>query len=136
MSIVWINDAYVSDATAHVPIRDTGLLHAAGVFTTMKAARGTVIRLAQHLARLRQSCEALAIPLPYDDATLTAIASELLSRNSLTDARMRLTVTRGSAAAGGDGLSPTVFFTAAEQAPYPTVLYERGMTVVLIDDQN
>ncbi|HEV7299458.1 MAG TPA: aminotransferase class IV [Tepidisphaeraceae bacterium] len=135
MSIVWINDAYVSDATAHVPIRDTGLLHAAGVFTTMKAVGGAVVRLPQHLARLRQSCEALAIPLPYDDAALIAIAGELLAQNGLTDARMRLTVTRGSAATAGDGLSPTVFFTAAEQAPYLQVLYERGMTVVLIDDQ-
>jgi branched-chain amino acid aminotransferase len=135
MSTIWLNGEYVPDTDATVPVRDTGLLHAAGVFTTMKATAGRVVRLPQHLARLRQSCDALGIPLPHDDQTLTAVADGLLQHNALDAARLRLTVTRGSAPVAGDALSPTVLFTAAEQAPYPPVLYERGMTVVLIDDQ-
>jgi branched-chain amino acid aminotransferase len=136
MPTLWLNNTFVDDATAAISLRDTGLLHAAGVFTTMKALGGRVVRLGAHLARLRTSCDALAIPLPFDDAALTSVATDLLNRNGLTDARMRLTVTRGSAA--GDpaaGFQPTVFMTAAELQPYPPQLYERGMTVVLVDDQ-
>lgn len=136
MPTIWLNNDFVEDSTASIPLRDTGLLHAAGVFTTMKALGGRVVRLDAHLTRLRDSCEALSIPLPYDDGTLTDAAIDLLARNELTDARMRLTVTRGSVAGEPTaGLRPTVFLTAAELQPYPTDLYQRGMTVVLVDDQ-
>jgi branched-chain amino acid aminotransferase len=136
MPTLWLNNTFVDDATAAISLRDTGLLHAAGVFTTMKALGGRVVRLDAHLARLRTSCDALAIPLPFDDAALTSVATELINRNGLTDARMRLTVTRGSVAGDpASGFQPTVFMTAAELQPYPPQLYERGMTVVLVDDQ-
>lgn len=137
MATVWLNGAFLDDATAAVPLRDSGLLHAAGVFTTTKAIVGRIFRLDQHLIRLRQSCDALAIPLPYDDDVLRGAVAMTLSRNQLTDARLRLTVTRGSATGVGEAreLVPTVFLTASENQPYPVDFYERGMTVVLIDDQ-
>ncbi len=137
MATVWFNGTYIDEAIAGVTLRDTGLLHAAGVFTTTKAIGGRVFRIGEHLARLRRSCEALAIPLPYDDAAITTAITELLPRNDLTDARLRLTVTRGSATVVGETreLVPSVFLTAAELAGYPKDFYERGMTVVLIDDQ-
>ena len=95
MAIVWINGMFVEEAEASVSVRDTGLLHAAGVFTTLRANSGRVFRLDQHLERIRTSCEALFIPmLPKDDVLRDAIG-ELLTRNDLTDARLRLTVTRG-----------------------------------------
>jgi branched-chain amino acid aminotransferase len=137
-NVVWINGAFVDEVDASVSVRDTGLLHAAGVFTTMRADRGRVFRLDQHLARLRASCEALSIPmLPKDEALRDAIG-ELLSRDSLTDARLRLTVTRGMAEHDplhGVRLTPTIFCTTAALEPYPAELYSKGMTVILLDEQ-
>src|SRR4051812_8933282 len=97
MAIVWLNGDLIDESEAALPIRDTGVLHAAGVFTTMRSYGGTVFRLAQHLRRVRESCEALSIPLQYDDEDLKTVAEEVLARNNLADARLRLTVTRGSA---------------------------------------
>ncbi|HEV8378459.1 MAG TPA: aminotransferase class IV, partial [Tepidisphaeraceae bacterium] len=80
----------------------------------------------------------LFIPLIYKDEILTAAAIELLSRNNLTDARMRLTVTRGSSQQDplhGLRLSPTTFLTATTFEPYPPEYYEKGMTVIVLDDQ-
>src|SRR4051812_48368700 len=94
-SFTWINGEFVDESAASVSIRDTGLLHAAGVFTTMRSYVGQVFRLSEHLRRLRGSCEALFIPLNYDDNRLTEAVTHLLSRNGLQDARLRLTVTRG-----------------------------------------
>lgn len=135
MPDAWINGSFHDHDTASVSLRDTGLLHGAGVFTTMRSFGGRVFRLDRHLARVAASCEALSIPLPYDAAALEPAVDELLARNSLQDARLRLTVTRGSASTGGEGMVPGVFITAAAVDPYPAELYERGMTVVLIDDQ-
>jgi branched-chain amino acid aminotransferase len=138
MATVWINGEYVDEAEASVSIRDTGLLHAAGVFTTMRAYRGKVFRLNQHLQRLRRSCEILFIPLQYKDEALGEVVRQLLERNHLSEARLRLTVTRGLARQDplhGLRLEPTVFLTAAEFEPYPREFYERGMTVALLDEQ-
>ena len=138
MPLVWLNNEVLDDATASVSLRDTGLLHAAGVFTTMRSYGGRVFRLDLHLQRLRCSCEALFIPLQYKDEVLMEVAEELLRRNELPDARLRLTVTRGVAEQDplhGMRLTPTAFLTATELSPYPKEYYDRGLTVILLDDQ-
>src|SRR6185437_3963222 len=138
MSTVWINGTFKDDAEAGVSLRDSGLLHAAGVFTTMRAYGGKVFRLDHHLRRLRDSCDALFIPLQYKDDALSAVADEVLTRNQLSDARLRLTVTRGAVSQDplhGMRLDPTAFLTAAPLEGYPREYYERGMTVILLDEQ-
>src|SRR5687767_14691976 len=137
MSFVWFNGNFVLEETASISLRDTGLLHGAGIFTTMRAFRGRVFRLDGHLRRLRESSEALSIPLPYRDEELRAAVEELLSQNRLAEARLRLTITRGAAETGADGsrLQPAVVLSATETRPYPPELYQRGMTAVVIDDQ-
>jgi branched-chain amino acid aminotransferase len=138
MAFAWINEEFVDEEQATVSLRDTGLLHAAGVFTTMRSYGGNVFRIGAHLQRLRQSCEALFVPLPYKDAVLENAAGELLQRNSLGDARLRLTVTRGTATQDplhGMHLKPNVFLTAAALDAYPSEFYVKGMTVILLDDQ-
>jgi len=138
MTFVWFNGQFVSEDEAMVSHRDTGLLHAAGLFTTFRAHNGKIFRLSDHLARLRRSCEAMFIPLMYKDEALTSAASDLLQRNNLTDARMRLTVTRGSSQQDplhGLRLSPTTFLTATSFETYPDEYYEKGMTVIVLDDQ-
>src|SRR5687768_9601305 len=112
MPDVWINGQFVPEESASVSVRDTGLLHAAGVFTTMRAYGGRVFALDRHLARLRGSCEALFIPLQHKDEALSSAATELLGRNGLAEARLRLTVTRGMAHSDplhGTRLEPTCF---------------------------
>ena len=138
MPTVWINGSFVDESAATVSVRDTGLLHGAGVFTTMRSYGGRVFRLTPHLRRLRDSCEALFIPLQHKDDVLAAAAAEVLQRNDLADARLRLTVTRGSASVDplhGTRLDPTAFLTAAPLEPYPREYYDRGLTAVLLDEQ-
>jgi branched-chain amino acid aminotransferase len=138
MPTVWINGTFKDDAEAGVSLRDSGLLHGAGVFTTMRAYGGKVFRLEHHLRRLRDSCEALFIPLQHQDDALSLAADELLKRNKLSDARLRLTVTRGAVSQDplhGVRLEPTTFLTSAPLEAYPREYYERGMTVILLDEQ-
>src|SRR5439155_3643382 len=137
-SFVWLNGAFVEESHATISLRDTGLLHAAGVFTTMRSYGGKVFRIEQHLGRLRSSCDALFVPLQYKDDALAAAAHELLTRNELADARLRLTITRGTARQDplhGTHLEPNVFLTAAPLEPYPIEFYQRGLTVILLDEQ-
>ena len=137
MPSAWLNGNLIDESSAAISPRDTGLLHGAGVFTTMRADSRRVFRLDAHLRRLRDSCAALFIPLQFKDEQLMGAVTELLAANELTDARLRLTVTRGSATPDplhGMRLEPTAFITAAPLEPYPAEFYARGMTVRLVDE--
>ena len=138
MPDAWLSGEFVSEDQAAVSISDAGLLHGAGVFTTMRAAGGLVVRLDEHLARLRSSCGVLHIPLRHGNDELRAAAGQLLDRNGLSDARLRLTVTRGSARRDplhGESFAGTCFLTAEALSAHPAEFYERGLTVVLNSDQ-
>ncbi len=72
-----------------------------------------------------------------DDA-LSAACDELLARNELQDARLRLTVTRGRSerpTLHGLRLEPTTILTAAALDAYPEEYYQRGMTAIVLDEQ-
>jgi branched-chain amino acid aminotransferase len=138
MPQVWLNGQFVPENEAGVSLRDAGLLHGAGVFTTMRSRAGKVFRLDAHLRRLRNSCEALFIPHQFKDEVLVHAAVELLARNQLTEARLRLTVTRGAVSQDplhGTRVEPNVFLTAAQLDPYPEEYYRKGLTVILLDEQ-
>jgi branched-chain amino acid aminotransferase len=124
MPFVWLNGNFIDESRAAVPLRDPGLMHGAGVFTTMRSYHGRVFRLDRHLTRLRGSCAALSILCQFDDATIADAADELLKQNDLTEARLRVTVS-----------SMNVFVTASQLEPYPAEYYERGMPAVLEDEQ-
>ncbi len=135
MSYVWLNNEFVDESQASISVRDTGLLHAAGVFTTMRSYSGQVFRVADHLRRLRSSCDAMSIPLAFEDGALTAAISDVLERNELAEARLRLTITRGAPDATGSNLVPSVLLTASPFQAYPAVYYHKGMTAIVLDQQ-
>ena len=79
MAKCWLNGQIIDEAQASVSIKDTGLLHAAGAFTTMRAYGGRVLNLQQHLARLRGTCSALFVPLTHNDAEIEQATRDLLA---------------------------------------------------------
>lgn len=135
MAYVWLNGRMVDEEVAGVSARDGGLLHGAGVFTTMRAAGSRVFRLDQHLARLKSSCAVLALEASLDEAIIEDAIDDLLETNSLSDARLRLTITRGAPDLATGDATPTILLTAGPFEPYPAQLYEAGMTVGVVSDQ-
>lgn len=138
MAIAWLNGNYIDDESAALSLLDTGLLHAAGVFTTLRADGGRVFRLEQHLTRLRKSCDALFVPLQHSDAGLAAAVDGVMQQNNLRAARLRLTVTRGQSSQDrlhGTVLSPNCFLTVTELQPYPEEFYKTGVMIVAEDEQ-
>ena len=138
MNTVWINERLIEADEATIPLGDAGLLYAAGVFTTMRSFGGSVYRLNDHLQRVRASSQALFIPLQYSDEVLAAGIDDLLRRNELADARLRLTITRGTSTQDplhGQHLFPNVFISATATTPYPAEFYQKGVTVTLVDEQ-
>jgi branched-chain amino acid aminotransferase len=103
MAWLWQNGALRAEEDFRIDPGDRGLLLGDGLFETMRARDGQVPLLNRHLARLRASAERLGLPLPHGPALLGQAIRDLLQVEALTDAAVRLTLTRGT---GPRGLAP------------------------------
>lgn len=134
---VHLNGAMVSEKEAHLDVYDAGFLHGAGLFETMRAENGFVFRLQAHLDRLMRSADQWQIPIRREDLPAAAVCEELLNRNQLKLARLRLTVTAGSVSTDQPHSqpSPTILLTVATIGGYPSTYYQRGVSVAICDYQ-
>ena len=126
----------VPEAEATVSALDAGLLLGAGLFETLRTYGGRPFRLARHMARLRASGQFFRIFVRESDDEIAGIIARLLEANGLSDARIRITATRGPVTEGlSDDEAPqaTLLVTAGGQVSYPPELYERGATAVVSD---
>jgi branched-subunit amino acid aminotransferase/4-amino-4-deoxychorismate lyase len=100
---VFLNGQFVPDAQAVVSVNDRGFLLGDGLFETMRVAKGRPFRFAQHLERMARGADFLKIKIPFAPQELEIFAGQLIERNQMPDAVLRLTLTRGS---GGRGYTP------------------------------
>jgi branched-chain amino acid aminotransferase group I len=128
----YVNGEFVEQEAAVVSASDRGLLHAYGLFETMRSYGGRVFRLEQHYQRLAEGASTIGIELPLRLEELRAAIDALLERNALPDARIRLTVTAGPAPESG-AATPSVLLVATPLTDYPPELYERGMAAITSD---
>jgi len=92
---VQLNDQIVPESQAVVSVFDRGFLYGDGVFETMRAYQGLVFRLDDHLMRLAASAAALRLRVPRTASQVRDDIQRVLDRNRLTDAIVRVTVSRG-----------------------------------------
>lgn len=76
--LAFINGVYVPMSQAALPLTDMGFVNGATVTDNCRTWNRKLFRWADHLARFRRDCEACFVPLPHDDAAITAIAHRLL----------------------------------------------------------
>lgn len=98
--VVFLNGNFLPEADAVVPLNDRGFLLGDGLFETTRVAHGRPFRLAQHLERLSRGADFFGIKLPFSTKDIQKFASELVEKNGLADAVLRVTLTRGPGARG------------------------------------
>ncbi len=131
----FFNDGLIAAEDARISIYDAGLLHGVGLFETMRSYEGVIYRLEDHLERMFHSAEELGFIVTQKREEVAGWLDVLLEANDLQDARIRLTMTRGSlreVSEENPGQS-VIFATATTMTPYPAELYQRGMTVIVSD---
>ena len=117
--LVFLNGEIVPEAQAVVPINDRGFMYADGLFETLRICQGRPFRMSQHLERMMRGADFLKIKCPFTARELQEFAGQLIEQNQMTEAVLRLTLTRGPGERGytprTDG-RPTVVMTM-HQAP-------------------
>ena len=128
---VFLNDKIVDSSEALIPANDGGFLYGAGVFETMRSHNGIVFCIEDHLDRLFENAQKLSILNTYDRKYIKDAIYSTLDANSLTDARMRLTLTSGPMSGEIEQRKSTLLISAINFTPYPGEYYSKGITVIL-----
>src|SRR5476649_3041518 len=132
---IYLDGKFVDEADAKVSVFDHGLLYDDGVFEGIRLYGGNIFRLEEHLERLEYSAKAILLTLPLSRAELRDATCETCRVNGLSDAYIRLVVTRG---VGDLGLSPwscarpTTFIIAGNISIYPKEHYDNGLAIVTV----
>ncbi len=129
--LVYLNGKLVPREEARIAALDYGFLYGYGLFETMRAYRGRVFRLEQHIGRLVRSAGRLGITV--DAARLGDAVGQALEANHLRDARLRLAVSAGEGSPVPDPATctrPTVLVVAVPFTPLPEGIYRRGYRAI------
>lgn len=135
MPRLWLNGTLIPTEEARIAPADRGLLLADGLFETMLARKGRIIRLDRHIMRLLEGAAVMQIKPPFESRTIRAAARETLEANGLSDddrASLRITLTRGPAGRGvalPPDATPTLMISAASAPPPPAGLSVMVSTV-------
>jgi branched-chain amino acid aminotransferase len=121
--IVWSNGQLLPIESARIDPRDRGFTLGDGLYETIRVTGGRLMRIDRHFARLGDGLQLLDIRLKLDENVLAGAMHAVLKANDLTDAVLRLTVSRGIAQRGmapDPTARPTAMISAAPYAvPQP-----------------
>ncbi len=135
---VYLNGKFVDASKATVSVLDHGLLYGDGVFEGIRSYNGRVFKLREHIDRLYESAHTIMLTVPHTKDELIDVVKQSLRVNALTNAYIRLVVTRGEGDLGLDPRKcsrPTVFIIADKIELYPKKLYEQGLELITVATQ-
>ena len=101
--IVFLNGRFVPEARAVVSVSDRGFLYGDGLFEAVRIRQGRPFRWAQHMDRFLHGAGHLKIRPPFSPEEIQQFAAQLIRKNKMPDALLRLTLSRG---VGERGYSP------------------------------
>lgn len=134
MSIqIYVNGEYFPKEEAKISVFDHGFLYGDGIFEGIRAYGGRVFRLKEHIDRLYDGARGIMLDIPITKSEMTEVVLQTLQRNQLSDAYIRLVVSRGPGDLGLDPRNctkPTVICITDKIVLYPEKLYNEGMEII------
>lgn len=100
---VYLDGSMVTKGNATISVWDHGFLYGDGVFEGIRAYDGVVFKLAEHIDRLYDSAHYIRLKIPMTKMQMSEAVLQTLRQNKLSNAYIRLVVTRGR---GDLGLNP------------------------------
>src|SRR6185436_7760136 len=95
--LVWFNGEVIPMSEARVGVEDRGFQFADGVYEVLRIYNGRPFTLAEHMARLKRSCEGLKLALPMSVEQVGQEIVKFIPRSGVRDGMIYLQATRGIA---------------------------------------
>ncbi|MFC1809456.1 aminotransferase class IV, partial [Candidatus Omnitrophota bacterium] len=132
---IFLDGILVNREDAKVSVFDHGLLYGDGVFEGIRAYDCCVFKLQEHLNRLFESAHTIMLDIPMTKKQMENAIIRILKVNQLSDAYIRLVVTRGVGDLGLDPTKckkPTIFIITDRISLYPEKYYRQGLKIVTV----
>lgn len=132
---VYIDGKYLEKEKARVSVFDHGFLYGDGVFEGIRAYKGRVFKLKEHIDRLYESAHAILLDISMSREELIKLVIKTLRVNNLKDAYIRVVVSRG---VGDLGLDPrkckksSLIIIADKIQLYPEEMYKKGLEIITV----
>ena len=133
---VYLNGKIVPSKEAVVSVFDHGFLYGDGVYETLRVYDGVIFELEEHLQRLFRSAILIGLNIPLEINALKVSIYETLIANTLRNAYIRLTVSRGRGDIGLDPdlcAEPTIVIIVQEFKEYPKAFYGKGINLIIAE---
>jgi D-alanine transaminase len=136
--IVYLNGEYLPVDKACVSVLDRGFLFGDGVYEVIPVYGLNLLRIDEHLQRLRNSLSRISMDNPLDDTEWKAVFNSLLAKNPGDDRAIYLQITRGAYPVRDLKIQkktePTIFIMVLKVNPVDVKDLQKGMKTVTIDD--
>ncbi|MDR2399510.1 MAG: branched-chain-amino-acid transaminase [Endomicrobium sp.] len=133
---IYLDGELVEKEDAKISVFDHGFLYGDGIFEGIRAYNGRIFRLKEHLERLWASAKGINLEIPINRKEMEKAIMKTLLANKLSDAYIRLIVTRGCGDLGLDPRSctqpPSIVIITDQIKLYPEEFYESGMEVITV----
>lgn len=132
---VYIDGKLYPKEEAKISVFDHGLLYGDGVFEGIRCYNGNMFKFSEHIDRLYNSANAIALEIPMTKEEIGNAVKDTLDANNMKDSYIRLVVTRGIGKLGLDPFNcakPQVIIITDLIELYPKELYEKGLDAVVV----
>ncbi len=132
---VYIDGKLYPKEEAKISVFDHGLLYGDGVFEGIRCYNGNMFKFSEHIDRLYNSANAIALEIPMTREEIENAVKDTLDANNMKDSYIRLVVTRGIGKLGLDPFNcakPQVIIITDLIELYPKELYEKGLDAVIV----
>ncbi len=133
---IYINGKFYDKENAKISVFDHGFLYGDGVFEGIRSYNRIVFKLKEHIDRLFESAHSIMLKIPLSKDELVKAVVKTLKTNALSDAYIRLVVTRGE---GDLGLDPrkcksgaAIIIITDKVSLYPEKFYKEGLSIITV----
>ncbi|MGF1572298.1 MAG: aminotransferase class IV [Sumerlaeia bacterium] len=134
MEIICLNGEFMRQEDARIRCSDSAFLWGHSTFSTIRVEGGQLLHRDAHFQRLFLGARQLGIPCQIDFPELTSQCEQVLDCNQLTEARLRITLSRGPVRQFMDDAEnePTLLITAVPLHDVAAADWERGWRLVTV----
>lgn len=131
--LLFLNGDFVHFEDAKVSVFDHGFLYGDGIYETMRTYDGLIFNFEAHYRRFKKSADLLKLTVSYSEKEIFNAIKELIGKNALTNARIRITLTRGNSDFSFVTCKQATFcITATELDQEVAEIYQKGVKVITV----
>ncbi|MCC6659010.1 MAG: D-amino acid aminotransferase [Rhodocyclaceae bacterium] len=138
MTTVYLNGQFMPIAEAKVSAMDRGFLFGDGAYEVIPVYSRRPFRLAEHLARLRQTLDGIRLADPLGAAEWARLIGEIVARNAGEDQSVYLQITRGADTRRNHAfparVTPTVYIMSEPLLTPPPAQRAQGIATISAPD--